>query len=203
MLEQLLISGKLGDGCLVKQSDASNAIIMFNTICYDYLIHKKVILEKNNIRTSRITYGKSGYKKDRKIPRFSSFVDPRITKVYDTSVLDCIKALNKIGLMYLFLDDGSLHKKKRFGNIYCNTFTEEEVEALVAKIWELYPIKRCSKLFDRKKDGRVYPYVSIKRDTMEAILLDLQKFVKEYDIKDMFYKAGLPSTTISEESTLK
>ena len=40
MLEQLLYSGKLGDGCLVKQSKTSNATITFNTICIDYLIHK-------------------------------------------------------------------------------------------------------------------------------------------------------------------
>lgn len=203
MIEQLLISGKLGDGCIVRKSSTAKAIIMFNTISMDYLIHKKVILEKNGIGTSNIHYGMSGYKKGRKIPRFSSHVDTRITKVSEMSILECINKLDKIGLIYLFLDDGSLHQKRRFGNLYCNSFKEDEVEALIQKIWELYPIKRCSKLFDKKKDGRVYPYITIKRDTMEAFLIDLQNFLNKYEIKDMFYKAGLPSTTISDESTFK
>lgn len=197
MLEQLLYSGKLGDGCLIKQSKTSNAIITFNTICIDYLIHKKCILEQNNITTSHITYGLSGYKKGRKIPRFSSRVDERITRVYDMTKLECIKSLDKQGLIYLFLDDGSLHKTKLFGNIYCNSFNEEEVKALINKIFELYPGVRCSKLIDRKKDGREYPYVSIKKATMFDFLKDIQDFVIKYDIQDMFYKANIPSTTIS------
>lgn len=197
MVEQLLYSGKLGDGCIVRQSPTSNASILFNTINMDYLVHKKCILEQNDISTSHITYGTSGYKKGRLIPRFSSRVDERITKVANMSKLECIKALDKQGLIYLFLDDGSLHKHKLFGNIYCNSFNDEEIQALIDKIYELYPGTRCSKLYDRKKDGRVYPYISIKKVTMFDFLIDIRKFVEKYDIQDMFYKAGIPSTTIS------
>lgn len=203
MLEQLLISGKLGDGCLVRVSETSGTTIKFNTVAMNYLVHKKLQLELNGIGTSNITYGTSGYKKGKLIPRFSSHVDERITKVYEMSKLECINKLNKIGLIYLFLDDGSLHKHKYFGNIYCNTFTDEEIEALRNKIDNFYPQSKTSKLYDRKKDGRVYPYVSIHKASMLEFLKDIQEFVIKYEISDMFYKAGLPSTTISNESTPK
>jgi len=197
MIEQLLISGKLGDGCLVRRNENSNAFIMFNSTTMDYLIHKKVELEKAGIGTTRITYGTSGYIKNKKIPKFTTRVDKRITKVYDMSKLECIKNLDKIGLIYLFLDDGSLHKKKLFGNIYCNTFNDIEVSELINKINYYYPLANAKKLYDRKKDGRCYPYIIIHKLGMLEFLKDIQEFVIKYDINDMFYKAGLPSTTIS------
>lgn len=201
MLEQLLYSGKLGDGCLVHR--AKTSVIIFSSKCLNYLVHKKLILEINGIRTSNITYGKSGYTGRYDIARFSSYSDLRIENVYDMSKCTCIKNLNKLGLIYLFLDDGSLHKKAKTGHIYCNSFTDEEVEVLIDKIWELYPIKRCSKLYDKKKDGRCYPYIYISKYTMKEFVKDVAKFVTYYNITDMFYKADLPSTTIPNGSTSK
>ena len=201
MLEQLLYSGKLGDGCLVHR--AKTSVIKFSSKCLNYLIHKKVILESNYIKTSSITYGKSGYTGKYNIAKFSSYSDLKIERVYNMTKVECIKSLDKIGLIYLFLDDGSLHKSAKFGNIYCNSFTDEEVEALIDKIWELYPIKRCSKLYDKKKDGRCYPYIYISKFTMKLFLKDISEFVTKYNITDMFYKADLPSTTIPDGSTSK
>jgi hypothetical protein len=40
-------------------------------------------------------------------------------------------------------------------------------------------------------------YVTIHKITMLEFLKDLQEFVINNDIKTMFYKADLPSTTIS------
>lgn len=201
MLKQLLLSAKLGDGCYVKQ--CKNAILIFNSTTINYLVHKKVILEKYGIRTSSLSYGVSGYKPNKKIPKFSTRVDERLTEIYDMSKLECITQLDKIGLIYLYLDDGSIHKRNGTGHIYCNSFSIEEVNALIDKIYELYPIKKSSINYDKKKDGRCYPYVYIPKVVMLDFLKDVKNLLVEYDIKDMFYKAEIPSTTIPKGSTLK
>lgn len=197
MVEQIILSGKLGDGCLVKY--CKNAIIRFNSIHLNYLIFKKIQLEMGGIRTTDISFGISGYNRQRKIPKFSSHVDERITKAYYMSKKECIENLDIIGIIMLFLDDGSYHKRAGTGNLYVNTFTLEELNALIDKIYEYYPQKKCSIYHDNKKDGRSYPYLYIPKTVMENFKKDIAMFVKTYNIPEMFYKAGLPSTTIRKE----
>ena len=201
MLKQLLLSAKLGDGCYIKQR--VNASLSFNSVALNYLIHKKIILEKNGINTSHLSYGYSGYKLKKKIPRFYTKVDERLTEIYNMSKLECIQQLNKIGLIYLYLDDGSIHKRNGTGHIYCNSFSIEETETLINKIYELYPIKRASINYDRKKDGRCYPYVYIPKIVMIDFVKDVKNFLNKYDINDMLYKTVIPSTTIPKGSTLE
>lgn len=195
--KQLLLSGKLGDGGIVTQ--VKNAYITFNTINRDYLEYKYEVLARGGFNMSKITYGTSGYNKEVKIPRISTGVDLRISAVRDLSVTQAIGQLDKIGFVQLYLDDGSYKLKKRCAHLYINSFSEEEVVAMVDKIEELYGEKRCSIYQDRKKDGRSFPYLYIPVTTMALILVDVQKFLIENKLYSLYYKGGLPSTTI--EST--
>ena len=203
MYNQVLLSGKLGDGCIVRRSETSNATISFNAKHINYLLFKKKELDKIGIDTGGITYGRSGYKKTSIIPKFMTKIDTRITKVSHLSKIECIQNLNKLGLIMLYLDDGAYHKSHNTGHLYVNTFNEEELQALITKIYELYPIKKCTIQHDNKKDGRSYPYLYIPVNTMKSFKEDVKKFLEDNNIDEMLYKVGLPSTTISNESTLK
>lgn len=193
--EQILLSGKLGDGGIVTQ--VKNSYIVFNTINEDYLIYKQNRLKEAGFEVSTIKrYGKSGYKKDKVIPSVSTKVDARITDVKDLSVSEAIGYLDKTGFIQLYLDDGSYKANKKVAHLYINSFSEEEVVAMVDKIEELYGHKRCSIYRDKKKDGRSFPYLYIPTVTMAAMIGDIQKFLIDNKLYSLYYKGGLPSTTI-------
>lgn len=199
LISQLILSLKLGDGCLVDQSKTKHYYLQTNSINLDYITHKKVRLEKLGVKTNRLRIGKSGYKESSKIYTFTTPINPLISNVGSMIVSECIRNLNKIGLIYFFLDDGSLHKRKAFGHIYCNTFSDSEVEVLIERIFQLYPYKRCSKRIDKKKDGRKYPYIYIPVSTMNEFRKDIEKFLNYYDIQSLMYKAVLPSQTVENK----
>ena len=195
---QFLLSSKLGDGCYVKHTSGS-CYLQFVSFHLDYITLMKSNLDSNGIKTSNLRIQKSGYKKDSSGYAFTSRIDERIKEVYEMSVIEVITNLNAEGLCYLFIDDGSFHQRKHFGHIYCNSFSDEEVEALINKIYELYPDKKCSKRLDKKKDGRVYPYIYIPVSVMNTFKKDLEEFIRSKEIYSFLYKVGQPSQTIEKQ----
>lgn len=198
-LKQVLISAKLGDGCFIKYK---KYYLSLSSINLDYLCYKRDILKSSGVYICPIKVQKSGFTGKSNIYRFETRVHSAITDIGNLNILDCIKGLDKLGLILYFLDDGSLHKNKRFGHIYCNTFTDIEVKALIDIIYSYYPLKRCSKRMDKKKNGREYPYIYIPVSTMFEMSKDVRSFLEHRDIKSLLYKTIPPSQTI-EKVTIK
>lgn len=199
MYNQLLLSLRIGDGSYITQTrldENKRYCVSFNSKELDYVVHKKLELEKLGIPTSNIQFGKSGYKRNSTIYVVRTRVHPLLTEIGNLNVLDVINNLDKTGLMYYYLDDGSYHIHRHTMHLYCNSFNSDEVYALVDKIYKLYPQKKCSVRIDKKKDGRQYPYLYIPRKVVEPFKEDVHNFLIEKDLPCYLYKIGQPSTTI-------
>ena len=199
---QLLYSLKLGDGCFVTQckdenNPKPNYYLMATSINLDYISHKKSQLDKLGVTTQPLHTGKSGYKDTSIIYSFGTRNHYLISVVGNMRTIDILNSLNVEGLIYLFLDDGTYHQKKHFGHIYCNTFSDEEVETLIDVIYKFYPQKRCVKRIDRKKDGRQYPYIYIPVAVMNEFKKDIQQFLEENNISSLKYKVGGDKCAVS------
>lgn len=198
-IPQVLLSSKLGDGGFVKQGKYSNSYYMtFTTYHYDYACHIYNKLKSLGIFVSDIRTIKSGYKEGSHGYTFSTRIHPLLNKVGNISNKDAILKLNKEGLSYFFIDDGSFHQKKHFGHLYCNTFSVEECESLIEVMYKYYPSKRCSIRFDRKKDGRKFPYLYIPVCVMNQYKLGVLDLIKRNRIYSFMYKVGQPSQTIEK-----
>lgn len=200
-ITQLLYSAHIGDGCYVKNSTGEKfgyVSYCLNYISYDlrYLTYKRDLFITNGFSCSNYRITCSGYKKNSFGFNFSVRSFGELNKVGAMSKIDVISRLNKFGLIIYYLDDGSYHQKRNFGHLYCNDFTPEEVDSLVEKVYELYPIKKCAIRLDRKKDGREYPYLYIPVSTMKVFKEDVFSFLKRNRLNSLYYKAGLPSQTI-------
>ena len=194
---QVLLSAKLGDGCYVEQS--GRHYLQFVSYHLDYITHIKSKLDSKGFYTSNLRIQKSGYKKDSFGYAFSTRIDVRLDSVAEMSVLQVLDNIDIEGLCYFFLDDGSFHQKKHFGHLYCNTFTDIEVDKLVQVFYKFYPQKLCKKRIDKKKDGRSYPYIYIPVAVMDSFRIDLKKFLMKYDLQSFYYKIGQPSQTIERQ----
>ena len=197
--KQILLTAKIGDGCLVKQCKNANAHYM--GVVEDYITYKHDLLAQSyKCSEVRLKDNSAGFNKNGIIYIFNTLVNKDITEVYNLSKLEIISQLDYFGFLIYFFDDGSYHKVRNTMHIYCNSFSSEEVEALKSKIFELFPYKICRDRWDIKKDGRKYPYLYIPRVTVEAIKDYYTDFVKSRPLLHcMLYKLGTPPQTI--EST--
>ncbi|MBO8161075.1 MAG: hypothetical protein H0Z24_05515 [Thermosipho sp. (in: Bacteria)] len=198
IIDQLLISGKLGDGCIYKNNkNQPHYNISFVSINLDYLLYKRDIL-KNIVKVSNVRTQKSGYKKHSFSYTFSTYQHYKITEIATMTLKECINSLSKEGLILYYLDDGTYHQKKHFMHIYCNEFNVGEVNLLIDKIYELYPIKKCSFRWDKKKDGRKYPYIYIPVVTVKEFKKDIERFLIKNEIYSMLYKVGKTESTLND-----
>ena len=190
-LMQILYSLRLGDGSFVTQSQTTkNYYLMVSSVSLQYVSFKKTMLERFGVITQSLRESKSGFKSSSIIYSFGTRNHPLISKVASMSVKEVVSSLNKEGLSLYYLDDGTFHQKKHFGHLCCNTFTSEEVESLIDVLFRLYPIKRCSARYDRKKDGRAYPYVYIPVSVMREFKKDIKSTIDKYELTDFKYKIG-------------
>ena len=194
---QVLLSSKLGDGCFIKNGTE----YCFSFVCKfeDYLDYKLDCLRAIGLpfRDNPKAITKSGYKEGAYSHNFLSRNHPKLTEIACLDKKKAIKHLNREGLIMYFLEDGSYHQRKHFMNLYCNSFTAEEVEALIEKIYELYPIKKAVKRMDRKRDGRAFPYLYLPVGVANIFKLDIRDFLLKNNISSLLYKTGIsPSTTI-------
>ena len=189
----IILSGKLGDGCIFKNNEEQKEHnISFVSKNLDYLTYKRDELSKI-VKVSNLRKQKSGYKEGAFSFTFSTHMSKQVTDVANLSVIECIEALTKESFSMFYLDDGTYHQKKHFMHLYCNEFTEIEVEHLISKIYSLYPYKISSIRWDRKKDGRKYPYIYIPVKTANEIKKDVEKFLVKNEIYSMLYKVGIDS----------
>ena len=187
-LMQMLYSLRLGDGSYITQGVNYNLYV--SSISLQYVVFKKTILERGGVITQTLRETKSGFKSSSVVYAFGARVHPLISEVATMSIIDILKSLDVEGLALYFLDDGTFHQRKHFGHLYCNTFTDEEVETLIETLFKFYPVKRCVVRYDRKKDGRVYPYVYIPVPVMNAFKEDIKSLIGKYELTDYKYKIG-------------
>lgn len=202
MLKQLLLSAKIGDGCYYKGRSNVNYNLGFVQKGLDYITHKKNVLEQSGLKTGELRKVYSGYKKDAFSYNFWTRADKIFTEIAEMPLKNILAELDKQGLIYYYLDDGSYHKSKNTLHLYCNTFTDEEALYLADIIYKLYPIKKCSLYHDRKKDGRCFPYLYIPFVTAKEFLKDVKEFLVSNNINSMLYKVGLPPQTIESIESL-
>lgn len=199
-LFQTLLGLKLGDGCYTFQNKIGDKNYHFKTNSKnkDYIDYKKSVMDKNNIHTREYT-SYSGYKEDSMLYAFRTHNDERISIVGRMSVAEAIDNLDKLGVIMLFLDDGSLHKNKNVIHLYCNSFSEEDSKKLAQKIYNLFGGKEPKVYFDKKKDGRIYPYLYIPKETSNIINKEVIEFLNKNNIESLKYKTFLPSQTIENK----
>lgn len=195
-LYQLCLSLKIGDGCYVSQSSTTkNFHMSTRSINKDYLDYKRNIFTKNDILTKDIVCP-SGYKKGSIIYGFSTRVEPIISVVGNMSKIEILDSLDILGLILYYLDDGSLHKNKHFMHLYCNSFNSLEVEKLIEILYNFFPQKRCPVRYDKKKDGRVFPYIYIPVCVAKEFSKLVYDFLVRNNINSLLYKTISPSQTI-------
>lgn len=200
-LFQLLLSLRLGDGSFITQNKTENKNyhVITSSINKDYIEYKRNVLEQNGIFVRSMKCS-SGYKKSSQIFGISTRISKEISIVGNLSMTDCINNLDMTGLIMLYLDDGSLHKNKRTMHLYCNSFKDDDVLALVEKIHELLPQKSVSVYFDRKRDGRVFPYLYFPRCVVDTLNIYVRDFLIQNNINSLLYKTFLPSQTVESIS---
>lgn len=197
--KQIILTAKIGDGHI--RPTGKWACAKYSSILEDYMIYKHNCLSKEfECSEVRLKDNSAGYSKRGTIYTLGVFSSPDILDVYNMSRIEVISQLDYFGFLIYYFDDGAYHKTRNTMHIYCNSFTSEEVEALVDKIYELFPYKRCSVRVDRKRDGREYPYLYVPRVTVDAIKDKYLDFVKNTPLLHcMSYKLGLPSQTIEKQ----
>lgn len=186
-LRPIVLNAIVGDGCIVKQNNGS--YLQFTSTSLDWITFKRDLCKEfkpTNLRTQP-----SGYGGKKTIYVFSTPQHDSISKSENFTIEECIEMLTKTDLIMWYLDDGTYHQKKHFMHLYCNMFTEEQSELLADKIFSLYPVKRPSLRWDKKKDGRKYPYLYIPVKTSNEFKIDVENFLKENDIQSLFYKVGI------------
>lgn len=192
----ILISGCIGDGHLIH--DSKEFRMSFSSIKLDYITYKRDLLMTKFYVSKLWTKKGSGFKKENITYEFATGSSKEITRLAKMTKTEIINLITKEVLVLYFLDDGTFRRNKNQIHLYCNSFSEQEASELADKIFELYPIKKCSIKFDRKKDGRCYPYLYMPVATTKEFIKDVERFLKTNKIYDMYYKStlDLPSTTI-------
>ena len=199
-IHPLLLSGKLGDGGFARNRThrkVPDSSIAFVSINLDYIQHKWQSLRE--YRPGKINVQKSGYKVGATSFRFATRQHPDVTYVEQLSNAEAVQMLTRESFIYYYLDDGTYHQRKHFMHLYCNTFEPEAVEALIARIADLYPVKPSALRWDRKSDGRAFPYLYIPVATAKEVAADVRDFLTANAIPSLLYKAGVavpPSETI-------
>lgn len=198
-LSQFLYSAKLGDGCFYRRKERHTCLLQFTSYNKEYIDFMYKEFDKLGYFPQSVKKIHSGFKEGSEGYYFHTRVHEDFNYVKSLSVKETISMLDKNGLIFYYLDDGSYHKNRHFGHIYCNTFTVDEVNCLIDKIYELYPIKKCTIRWDKKQDGRKYPYIYIPVSVMNVFKNDIKDVLDNCGLKSFYYKIGLPSQTTEKQ----
>ena len=187
MYSRIAKNARLGDGTIVKQ--CKNASLQFISTNLPLLYVKKYLCILEGIKPGRTKTQKSGYGGTKTIYRFNSMVHEKITEVYEASMYDILRSLDKEDLFLWYLDDGSWHKNNHTMHLYSNMLNDEETDILIGRIEELYGIAP-RKRKDRKKDGREFNYLYFPRDLVRKFRPEFKEYVTSLQLESMYYKFG-------------
>lgn len=153
---QIFLTARLGDGCLCTTNSNSTyystnckfeEYIDFKRDLLGDLFRKKSYLQRNGFSQTPIHILRS---KSHKV----------LKEIKEMGLEDIIGNLDDLGIALWFYDDGSLHKDKLFYNLNTHKFSRETQKQLFIPFFNkrgIFP----KIAVDRKKDGRVFHYLSI------------------------------------------
>lgn len=188
-MDTLCKNAKLGDGNMSIPPNCVNARIIMNGKNVQWLEFKHRLAKKLGYDVSDLLSAYSGYTDKWSLVQFRTKTDERITSVVNMSRRRVIESLTKFDLILWYLDDGSWHKSKKTMHLYCNALSDSDTYALVDQIERLYWF-RPSIRYDRKKDGRCYPYLYFPRSLVIKFKRDVERFLRTLKIDSMLYKVG-------------
>lgn len=184
LIERLALNAKLGDGTIRKQNNAYS--MAFTSTSLDYLMYKRSICSEYT--PTKLRTQKSGYLGKKIIYVFSVRHTQEAKICYELSNGEAIETIDSVDLAMWILDCGSVHTRHGTLHLYCNSLSSDETLGLIDKVYDLYPIKVSKLCFDKKQDGRSFPYIYIPRITAEAIQVDIENFLNLNDIMSLKYK---------------
>lgn len=196
---QVILTGKFGDGCLATNSQAKlhpernyNYYYMTSSIHKNYLVYKKQLL--GNLCNHDINQEMNrGYKSDI-IYKLASISHPQITEIFHESIDKSLYRLDDLGFALWIYDDGSLHQKKQFYNLNTQSFSKEENYDIIVPFLKTRFDITAIPTIERKKDGREYWYLRIKRYDGAFIVSEI---LSRYPVECFKYKC------IDEDTLLK
>lgn len=194
-MDYLAVNAKLGDGCLVQQKEGHGVAAQYNGKNFQWINFKRETALHREYQCSEMKAAFSGYKNDFSLVQFRINVDPRMTRVYCMPIIDVLSNLRKLDLIMWYIDDGSWHKRAKTMHLYCNALTEYEVKVLQERIYKLYHAEARLK-WDKKKDGRRYPYLYFTRPLTNKFWKDVRRFIRLCNLDTLTYKVGETPTTI-------
>ena len=183
----IVANAMLGDGCVHTPKTGKNPYLVFSSTSLDLLNAKRMMCIEHGIGVEVIRPKKQlGYGK-KQMYEFRTNRHKSISEIAASGKCNVIMNLGKEDIALWFLDDGSLHKHKFFGHLYCNTLTSDELGVLIERIVALYGILPKERK-DRKKDGREYPYLYYPVSLMTVMQPDIKKLIRCYGIVSLQYK---------------
>lgn len=179
---QVILTGLFGDGHLTKpRGESSNSTYVTNCIHKDYIQYKSTLLgDLSLIPNDRINMGF----KEGTIYTVASKADIRITNILFDSYENNLNKMDELGLALWFYDDGSLHKNKHFYNLNTHAFPRETQEDLFIPFLKKFGIIAKTTI-ERKKDGRIFYYLSISRHTGAY---EISNILRKYYVECYNYK---------------
>jgi len=192
--KQVLLSGKLGDGC-ISINKYGKGYYSTNSIHEEYITFKHVLL--GNI-ASKIRYiPKNGYAQT-PIYTFGSCTHPEITIIKYMSIPETLSHLTELGIALWLYDDGSLHRDKMFFNLNTHKFSyKEQLDYFIPFFNNLNIYPKILK--ETKKDGREFYYLYISRYNGG---FEITKILLKYPLNCFSYKRW-DSETILKWSKLQ
>lgn len=198
--KQVIYASILGDGCACLRKPIKEKFLVLSSSKKMYLEYKCVYLAKNlfsqtgfNPNSNSLGYNKKGI-----IYTKQSYSHPEITRISELPATEIVKLLNEVGFALWMFDDGSLHKKHLTYHLYTNSFSIDEVKEFIVLLEQLFNISGRLR-FDRKKDGRCFPYIYFRKESSAIISTILEK----YSNHELAYKIIPSSTTIPAGSSVQ
>lgn len=172
---QVLLTGVLGDGCFNRDKRVNHNLYLASSIHKEYMELKKQLLGDLTSQEVRTNIN-NGYKKGT-IYTIRTVTREEFQYIKTAPIATIIQLMDELGLALWVYDDGSLHKNKGYYNIYtCSHDIETHENVFVPFLKDRFGIKASIRT-DKKKDGRVFFYLSVgKYDGAHVINAALSKY---------------------------
>lgn len=173
---QVLLTGKFGDGCLLKSTNNIDYHYSTNCIHKEYVEYKAKLLGELITKKGICEQINNGYKNN-VIYRLSTCSSPLITDIKNLTLEESLNLIDELGFALWLYDDGSLHKTKYFYNINTQKYSKEiNEDILIPFLKNRFDIKAKSTI-ERKSNGNEYWYLRVgKWDGAITITNILSKF---------------------------
>ena len=180
---QVLLSGRLGDGCFNTDARVYNPLLAVSSIHKEYMEFKKTLL--GNLATGGINSTLNKGFKEGIIYSVRTNTREEFNYIKEAKIESLLPLLDELGLAIWFYDDGSLHREKSYYNLYTNSFDLQTHETVfIPLLLNRFNIKAKVRI-DRKKDGRIFYYLSVGKYDGSFIVNEI---LSKYKIDCFKYK---------------